>query len=346
MTIRHLLTLLSLTSWNTTTPFTITCYTLNLGRKVNQKFLLGVNVSFKASNKSRCFDSRNSPEDLMRDDKPTVSITGIRSINRSLSFSSSIDYILSFLVSDIGSISLGLIGLCICMFNRLSSIDLDASLLESGTTNVMGIQSRTDILAVIASGSVLLNGVSKLDVTSALATSVTLEGKVLEIPLLVENNPWILTKKPSSSHSFQQVFWALDSFLTLVQTAVLLGHDGKQWYLLALSGIIPHPINNRTVSPLSSSTPILDKFLKSSKETYLPTLQSLPGKTEFTYLPQNAQEVLLLPVVLSEDVEHGQEKNTIVVALASDTAKSLTPRDIAWCQVIANRLVTVMRSAN
>ena len=36
--------------------------------------------------------------------------------------------------------------------------------------------------------------------------------------------------------------------------------------------------------------------MKGPKESYLPTLQALPGKVEFTYLPSNAQEALLLPV--------------------------------------------------
>jgi len=90
---------------------------------------------------------------------------------------------------------------------------------------------------------------------------------------------------------------------------------------------------------IPSSTPILDKFLKSSKETYLPTLQALPGKAEFTYLPPNTQEVLLLAVPFVMDETKGKDIHW-VLALASDTAKSLTPRDIAWCQVIASRLGT------
>ena len=310
-------------------PLLNTSFTTHYQRRI-QKDLHGSKLSLKHKNKSRLFSIENE-----RDGKPSVSITGISSsrqttTHRPFSFSSAIDFILSFLISDIGSISLGLIGLIICMYNRLSSIDLDSTSLESA--NAMGIQSRTDLLAVIASGSVLLNGVSKLDVTSALASSVDLEGKRLETPILVENNPWMDTKH-LNSQSFRKIAWAMDSFLGLVQTAILVGHDGKQWHLLALSGIIP----NKSMAILPSSTPILDKFLKSSKETYLPTLQSLPGKAEFTYLPPNSQEVLLLPVLLPND-ESYNEQMTIVVALASDTAKSLTPRDIAWCQVAANRL--------
>jgi hypothetical protein len=97
-------------------------------------------------------------------------------------------------------------------------------------------------------------------------------------------------------------------------------------------------------------TPILDRFLNNkemTKESYLPTLQALPGRVEFTYLPQNSQEALLVPVSLSLN-SIAQENVPIieraVLVLGSDTAKSFTPRDVAWCQVIASRIGTFVSS--
>jgi hypothetical protein len=88
---------------------------------------------------------------------------------------------------------------------------------------------------------------------------------------------------------------------------------------------------------LLPSTPILDRCKKSDcDETYLPTLQALPGKVEFTYLPANTQEVLILPVPTSA----GEAAATAIV-LGSNCAKSFTPRDIAWCQTIAARIGSV-----
>ena len=42
--------------------------------------------------------------------------------------------------------------------------------------------------------------------------------------------------------------------------------------------------------------PILEKALRLSEEVYLPDLQILPGKVEFSYLPINCQSVLVLPL--------------------------------------------------
>mmetsp|Transcript_23411 Transcript_23411/g.32813 ORF Transcript_23411/g.32813 Transcript_23411/m.32813 type:complete len:308 (+) Transcript_23411:67-990(+) len=227
------------------------------------------------------------------------------------------DYALQLISSDVGSIVLGLIGLFICVGHRLSGLD-DLS------TETMGQETRSDLLAVFASGAVLLNGVSKLDVTSALAESVQLEGvRLSEIKFIggsLDNN--------------SDIAWAMDSVLTATpaKTAALL-RDENGWSISALGGVVPEdPELQQAISV--TSTPILDRFRKDmSKESYLPTLQALPGRVEFTYLPQNAQEALLLPVSSSNGGKS-------VLVLGSDTAKSFTPRDVAWCQVLASRLGT------
>jgi len=115
----------------------------------------------------------------------------------------------------------------------------------------------------------------------------------------------------------------------------------------------------------NSNTPILDRFLsqnggggKNKSESYLPTLQALPGRFEFyTYLPSNTQGVLILPVTRPGNGNDGgsnsrssndgkkQEKEkvndddgTAVLVLGANTARSFSPRDIAWCQVVATRM--------
>jgi hypothetical protein len=100
------------------------------------------------------------------------------------------------------------------------------------------------------------------------------------------------------------------------------------WKTVAIAGIVPTEERLR-LGPSLSVNPIVDGFLRdgNTKEKYLPTLQALPGRVEFTYLPSNTQEALLLPV-----------SSTQVLVLGSNTAKSFSPRDIAWSQVIASRL--------
>ena len=132
--------------------------------------------------------------------------------------------------------------------------------------------------------------------------------------------------------------WALESLLvaTPATTALLLEQgekliDGRaQWVILGRSGTV----SRSTIVP--ESTPILDRVSNTgnTKETYLPTLQALPGKKEFPYLPTNAQLALLIPVGVPTD----DGLPTRVLVLASNRAKSFTPRDVAWCRIIADRI--------
>jgi len=237
-----------------------------------------------------------------------------------------VDYVLSVLTSDIGSGILGLIGIVICLCNRLSSIDYDALTIDPTAAAAMGQQSRSDLLGVFASGAVLLNGLSKLDVTSVLAEKVVLEGVELPRPIIIH----------SDENLASDMDWALNSIIaaTPANTAVVLKFVKEKWIPLAIAGVVPFEKELQTELPLGSATPILNRFLtqKAAKESYLPTLQALPGKVEFTYLPKNTQEALLLPIQLLDDGKRG------VLVLGSDTAKNFSPRDVAWSQVIASRM--------
>eukprot|EP00957_Ditylum_brightwellii_P133864 10207333-Ditylum_brightwellii.AAC.1 len=121
----------------------------------------------------------------------------------------------------------------------------------------------------------------------------------------------------------QDLTWALESVLsaTPARAAVLLVHDNSnnRWIPHALAGVVPYEESLRWTIPTATirSTPVLDRFLSGKvKESYLPTLQALPGKVEFTYLPPNAQEALLLPVQSGEN-----DEKRVVLVLGSDTAK-------------------------
>jgi hypothetical protein len=229
---------------------------------------------------------------------------------------SGLDYILSLISSDIGSTILGLVGLTICVAHRLANTD-------SLSTETIGQETRADLLAVFSIGAVLLNGISKLDVTSALAESVELDGETLSIPIY-----------SSMINREEDVTWALESVLaaTPATTAVLLVAEKDGWLVQSVAGVVPRDSSFRETVP--RETPILNRFRKdSSKETYLPTLQALPGRVEFTYLPSNTQGALLLPV----------KSGSTVLVLGTNTAKSFSPRDVAWCQVLASRIGTFLQ---
>jgi len=249
-----------------------------------------------------------------------------------------LDTLLSLISSDAASIALALIGLCLLLVERLtlpeaSTVGADAY----QYAEKLGEETRSNLIAILACGSVLLNGISKLDVTSALAEAVKLDGIVASEPLIFEQD----NERPifQRHHSLQ---WGMASFLqaTPAKTVVVLQmstRSSKKWEVVAMMGVVPVEVTAGTPKGLSS-TPILDRFQieGNSKEAYLPTLQALPGKTEFTYIPSNTQEVLILSVPTS--AASRSTSTTTAILLGSNRAKSFTPRDVAWCQTLAARI--------
>lgn len=236
----------------------------------------------------------------------------------SSSLTNPLDRFLSLIASDAFSIAAGMIGLLAAVIHRWSlvlAMDGDQTAAEALT-----YQTRTDLLAVFASGSVLLNGVTKLDVTTALAESVVLEGATLsEVEKLSE----------TVDQNDTSISWALNSLLaaTPAKTAVLIDKDETNgWTIGYRAGVVP------STSSVPGKTPILDRVGSSgnTKETYLPTLQALPGRTELTYLPSNTQLAILIPIQSSS--------NNQVLVVGGNTAKSFTPRDIAWSRIVAERI--------
>jgi len=317
----------------------------------------------------------NNIEDNSNNGKAKISFSSTPSTMKSFTSPTDIiDFILSSLVSDIGSIVLGLVGLFIALTNRLIAISTyeNVDTATSNAVDLIGEQSRIDLLAIFAAGAVLLNGISKLDVTSALAENVLLEGIFVQNNESISKyiNPEIYNRvlginvtqgnkeqeKLDGKKDFIDLDWTMNSLLesTPAKTAVLLMRFENEWIPILVDGILPTSLIIPSVSSSTSktykipeeiNTPILNRFLKQNvivKETYLPTLQALPGKVEFTYLPPNAQEALLLPIVADTSSNRNDDSSAsgmiFALVVGSERAKSFTPRDIAWCQVVANRL--------
>jgi hypothetical protein len=250
----------------------------------------------------------------------SIRFSGIETTHKSDELTNSFDSVLSFLSSDIVSIVLGGVGLFVIVAHRLSLID------EVLDPTSMVQQTRTDLLAVFACGSVLLEGITKLDITSALSDSVSLNGVVLDEPNVNDDSD------DDASIPNPTISWALQSLLqaTPCMSAVVMekkknNKNEDEWTITAMAGTMPG-----TKVPVPDVTPILDRVASQTiKETYLPTLQALPGKFEFTYLPSNTQLALLIPIRVGQ-----------VLVLGSNTAKSFSPRDVAWCRVVAERMNT------
>jgi len=198
---------------------------------------------------------------------------------------------INWITSDVGNIVTGCIGIVLILIGRLT-LDDQADL---------GAQTRADLVGVLAAISLTLQGLTKLDVESAKSPRVALNGVDVDT-----------TEGVSKDQA-----WMMQSMLetTPAKSAVLLQRKDTEWTIVARIGTLP-----ATETSLPPATPILDKV--ADTETYLPTLQALPGRVEFTYLCPNTQAALLIPV--------GRRSDQVLV-LGSDQAKSFTPLDIAWC---------------
>jgi Cofactor assembly of complex C subunit B, CCB2/CCB4 len=167
-----------------------------------------------------------------------------------------VDAAISTVFSDVGSIVLGVVGLVLLLLASRTG--------ESNDVVVDPASTRANLLAVLAIGSVLLNGLSKLDVTTALAETVQLEGSPTQgVQLRADQTPAFASA----------VTWALESFqsTTPTQSLVLLRFFNEQWIMEAAAGILPNP-NGRI-----DQTPILNRLWQqpySPDETYLPRLQA------------------------------------------------------------------------
>ena len=184
----------------------------------------------------------------------------------------------------------------------------------------------------------LLNGITKLDVTAAMSESVNLEGIRLERPELSST-----MGQSDTDIGKETISWGMDALLTATpaKTVIILERstdesntvdddDDKGWNVIARAGIVPS-----SMGPIPDTTPILDRVgsIGNVKETYLPTVQALPGKRELTYLPTNIQLALLIPI--QTNAKHTRKR---ILVLGSNTAKSFSPRDVAWSRIIAYRM--------
>ena len=265
--------------------------------------------------------------------QPQIRFSGL-DLDRQRYNQSPVDILFAGLTSDVVSIAVGTLGVVALLVGRLVLDGGSTDESDSITNNIdaMGQATRTNLLAVFATGAVLLNGVSKLDIQSALAEKVRLTGvavntpRVWTDPTLHGNLPWTLESLRTASPASSVIVLQSES-------------PSEPWQVTACAGIVPPAlaIHETPLSLPMEATPILDRLRSADTETYLPTLQALPGRVEFlSYLPSNTQAVLLVPVVADPAATHGRS----VLALGANQARSFTPRDIAWCQTIAQRLAS------
>ena len=185
------------------------------------------------------------------------------------------------------------------------------------TEDLLNSQSRADLIAAIAPVLIILKALGDLDITPREADPVAPLG---------EATAWV---EPSLADVVKdELEWAADSLLVAPCTAMALWRDGRT---LMLRGTVP---SAAAATPANAVIPgpLLTKAVarRSGAPDYLPALQLLPGRVEFSYMPENSQGILMLP--LSGDAAGG------ALVLAADRQRGFGEEDISWARAVASRI--------
>ena len=194
----------------------------------------------------------------------------------------------------------GGLGGTLLMFNRISTVDLTTT------------QSRSDALGIFLSAILLLCGMLWQRVQPVAPEQVELTG---------ENGIELQPDLPEAIQT--ELAWASHSLLTNTPTRVLVVYyQGKTLLRRGILGL------SKTV-PAGGA--IVDRVLKTKKPVYLVDLKLYPGRTEFTYLPENTQGVICQPM--------GDQG---VLILGANAPRSYTKQDEAWVEAIADKLADTL----
>ncbi len=251
-----------------------------------------------------------------------------------------------FVRSDALSLGVGSLALLVLVTNRLYTDPLFDS------------QSRTDILGVFSAGGLLLNGLT-LQVTtleSGGGSSTVANPKCIYShassthPLHPPTHQDITVREADtielqgaqvddadlqtlSARQATVLRWAADTYLeTLANTkSVLVWHNDltvlRKGTMPSNSGGGPGAVEIKAIVQKALSFPAERDGL--SQPTYIPDLQVLPGKVEFTtYLPELCQAVVLQPF----------DNNKGLVVLGANKRRALTPKDLAKARVVAQKV--------
>jgi Cofactor assembly of complex C subunit B, CCB2/CCB4 len=202
----------------------------------------------------------------------------------------------------------GAVGIFVLLVNRLINMDI-----------VTDVQSRADIISMIACSGLLLNALSEQDITARERDPVPLVGFSLRTPVVAPD---------VSATTSKAISW--------LSSAIIKNSPATSVHLINSTGIISQ---SGVVStdpalgqlPLKPSRPILSSAISDSEEVYLPDLQILPGKIEFNYLPLNCQSVLILPV-----------GSGLAVVVGTNQAKALKSDDLSKIRILVGIFQAVL----
>lgn len=188
------------------------------------------------------------------------------------------------------------------------------------TADLLNSQSRADLIATVAPVLIVLKALGDLDITPREAEAIP--------PAGVAGN-WV---EPSLSTSQRaELAWAAQALREIDSCfAVALWRDERT---VLLSGTLAQ--RTQLGPDAVTAGPLLTKAAGrvNGAPDYLPALQLLPGRVEFGYFPENAQGVLMLPLV-------GATRGALL--LACDRQRGFGPDEVEWARAIASRVAETM----
>lgn len=201
------------------------------------------------------------------------------------------------------------------------------------TDELFNSQSRADLIATVAPVLVILKALADYDITPREAEPVALNGVATR---------WVEPSLGAAARA--ELEWAADSLLQACEACAGLAiwRDGKT---LLLRGTLPAACGEAPASAVVAG-PLLTKLVAkaSAAPDYLPALQLLPGRVEFSYLPADTQGVLMLPLA-GGDGGSAASGGKGALVLACDRQRGFKPDDIAWARAVAARLGEVIDGA-
>ena len=188
------------------------------------------------------------------------------------------------------------------------------------TEDLLNSQSRADLIATAGATVLLLEALTRLDITPREADSVPLDGVKVT---------WVDPALPAAQR--RELDWAADALTScLPARSLAIVRDGRT---IGLRGTLSARVASDAAAygQAVAPGPLLLKCLESTSGApdYLPSLQILPGRFEFTYLPAATQALLLVPL---PGISGG------AIILGADQARAFKEDDVAWARTVASGL--------
>mmetsp|Transcript_48588 Transcript_48588/g.105329 ORF Transcript_48588/g.105329 Transcript_48588/m.105329 type:complete len:315 (-) Transcript_48588:68-1012(-) len=196
------------------------------------------------------------------------------------------------------------------------------------TEELLNSQSRADLIATIAPVVILLDALTSLDITPREAEPVSMTG--VQTVWQDEEVGGILST---------ELQWAADALIENSPCTSLAVYWQNRTVLLR--GIFAPAMAKYPKANLREAVrpgPLLNKCAasKSGAPEYLPALQLLPGRIEFSYFPEDAQGVLIIPL--------GAQQGAVI--LATDRVRAFKEDDIAWARLLSLRMGQALKDAS